>query len=48
MIEVRVDKKKGKVYLRDGWLDMKNFYNIERGAWIKLTYAEPNMLLMTI
>jgi len=48
MTELQVDKKKGKVYLRDGWLNMKNFYNIELGAWIKLTYAEPNMLLMTI
>jgi len=27
---------------------MKNFYNINLGAWIKLTYVEPNMSLMTI
>jgi len=48
MTEVRVDKKKGKVYLRDSWLEIMNFYNIDDGAWIKLTYVEPNMLLITI
>jgi hypothetical protein len=46
--EVRVDRKNGKIYLRDGWMQMKTFYNLELGAWIKLTYTEPNLMLMSI
>ena len=46
--EVRVHKKKGKVYLRDGWAGLKDFYKIGRGAWVSLTYIESNLMHMTI
>lgn len=32
MFEVKVHKKKGKVYFRDGWIGLKDFYNIGLGA----------------
>jgi len=48
MFEVKVHRKNGKVYLRDGWAELKDFYKVGRGAWVTLTYVEPNLLDMTI
>jgi len=48
MFEVKVHKKKGKVYFRDGWIRLKDFYNIGLGAWVTLTYIESNLMHMTI
>jgi len=48
MFEVKVHKKNGKVYLRDGWKGLKDFYKVGRGAWVALTYIESNLLDMTI
>lgn len=48
MFEVKVHRKNGKVYLRDGWADLRDFYKIDRGAWVTLTYVEPNLLDVTI
>lgn len=45
---IQVDKKNEKVYFRQGWLRLREFYKIELGAWICLTYAYPNLLLMAI
>jgi len=46
--EVRVHKKKGKVYLRDGWAELKDFYKLDQVAWVSLTYVESNLMHMTI
>jgi len=48
VFEVWVDKKNGKVYLKEGWFQLKKFYSIDLGTWIKLTYAEQNLILMSI
>jgi hypothetical protein len=48
MFEVKVHKKNGKVYFRDGWIGLKDFYKIGLGAWVTLTYIESNLLHMTI
>ena len=40
MFEVKVHKKYGKVYFRDGWIGLKDFYKIGLGAWVTLTYIE--------
>lgn len=48
MFKVKVHVKNGKVYLRDGWAELKGFYKVDRGAWVTLTYVQPNLLDMTI
>lgn len=48
VFEVRVHKKKGKVYLRDGWEELKDVYKIGSRAWVTLTYVESNLMHMSI
>ncbi|KEH16803.1 hypothetical protein MTR_0091s0090 [Medicago truncatula] len=48
MFEVRVHKKRGKVYLRDGWAVLKDVYKIGSHAWVTLTYLESNLMHMII
>jgi len=48
MFEVRVHMKKGKVYLRNGWADLRDVYKISNRAWVTLTYIESNRMHMTI
>lgn len=48
MFEVRVHKKRGKVYLRDGWAVLKDVYKIGSRAWVTLTYLESNLMHMII
>lgn len=48
VFEVRVHKKKGKVYLRDGWAELKDVYKIGSRAWVTLTYDESNLMHMSI
>jgi len=45
---VQVDNKKGKIYLRHGWLTLSTVYELQRGPWVYLTYVRPNLLAMTI
>lgn len=48
MFEVQVEKKNEQIYIRNGWSDLRGFYKIDLGAWITLTFAEPNLMLMSI
>jgi len=48
MIVVYVDKNRDKVYLRQGWLRLKDVYGINLGAWITLTYVRSNLFLIRI
>lgn len=48
MFEVRMHKKKGKVYLRDGWAELKDVYKIGSRAWVTLTYLRSNLMHMSI
>ena len=48
VIVVDVDKKCHKVYLRNGWLRLKNIYDIRYGTLMTLTYVRPNLLLLRI
>lgn len=51
MIEKRdrkVDNKCKKVYFKHGWFGLRDFYRLDLGAWIDLTYESPSLMLMTV
>lgn len=48
MFEVRLHKKKGKVYLRDGLAELRDVYKIGSRAWVTVTYLESNLMHMRI
>lgn len=47
-IEVHVEKQQNKIYLRDGWYGLKDFYRISLGAWVDITYESPRLFKMTV
>ncbi|MCH82105.1 hypothetical protein A2U01_0002902 [Trifolium medium] len=48
VLEVLVEKRKQKVYFRDGWYGMKDVYNLHFGGWVKLKYVNPRTFRITI
>ena len=48
LFEVRAVKRDGNIYFTDGWIAIRDFYKLDFGARIRLTYAEPNLMLMTL
>jgi len=47
-IEVRLGRRRKKVYFKHGWLGLKQFYNLDIGVWVDLTFESSNLLLMTL
>ena len=47
-IEVRLEKKDEKVYFVNGWFGLRDFYHLNLGAWIDLTYENPRLLTMVV
>lgn len=47
-LEVQVDIKNNKVFFKSGWFGLKDFYNIDIGAWATLTYEHPHLMRMTL
>ena len=47
-IEVQVERKNMKLYFKNGWYGLKDFYDIDIGAWVVFTYDNPNLMFMTI
>lgn len=47
-IEVHVEKKLNKIYLRDAWYGLKDFYRISLGGWVDITYESPRLFKMTV
>lgn len=47
-IEVQVVIKENKVYFKNGWFGMKDFYAIDVGAWALLTYEDSSFMRMSL
>jgi len=47
-VEVQVEIKENKVFFKNGWFGLKDFYNIKIGAWVTLIYEHPRLLRMTL
>lgn len=43
-VEVQVEIKKNKVFFKNGWFGLKDFYNIDIGAWATLTYEQIGLM----
>jgi len=44
-IEVKIEKKNGKVYFTDGWAKLKDLYNFLACSWITVIYVRCNLFL---
>ena len=47
-VEVQVEIKNNKVFFKNGWFGLKDFYNIDIGAWATLTYENPRLLRLSL
>lgn len=47
-IEVQVERKIDKVFFKNGWYGLRDFYDIGIGAWVLLTFEAPNLMFMTL
>jgi len=47
-IEVQVSIKDNKVFFKNGWFGMKDFYAIDIGAWALLTYEDSSFMRMSL
>jgi len=47
-VEVQVEIKNNKVFFKNGWFGLKDFYNVDIGAWATLIYEHPRLLRMTL
>jgi len=47
-IEVQVAIKDNKVFFKNGWFRMKDFYAIHIGAWALLTYEDSSFMRMSL
>jgi len=47
-IEVEVERKIFKVFFKNGWSGLKDFYDIDIGAWVILTFQNPNLMFMSL
>lgn len=45
-IEVKVEKKNGRVYFTEGWSKLHNFYNVGAGSWMTVVFANRNLFLI--
>jgi hypothetical protein len=46
--EVHVVKRSKKMYFEDGWIGLKDVYNIRFGAWVRFTYRDPKLLTIRV
>ncbi|WJX68547.1 hypothetical protein P8452_52903 [Trifolium repens] len=44
--EILIQEKDHELYFTRGWNELKNFYRVPFGAWIKLIYLESNRFVM--
>lgn len=47
-IEVQVEIKDNKVFFKNGWFGLKDFYHIDIVAWATLTYEDSGFMRMTL
>lgn len=47
-IEVQVAIKDNKVFFKNGWFGLKDFYAIDVGAWALLTYEDSSFMRMSL
>jgi len=47
-IEVQVEIKNNKVFFKNGWFGLKDFYNIDIGAWAILAYEDSSFMRMSL
>lgn len=45
-IEVKVDKKNGRVYFTEGWSKLQNYYDVGAGSWMTVVLANINFFLI--
>jgi len=44
----KVEDMYKKIYFKHGWFGLRDFYQLDIGAWIDLTYERPDLMLMTV
>jgi len=47
-LEVQVERIDDNVTFKNGWFELRDFYNIDIGAWILLTYEHPTLMTMSV
>ncbi|XP_045791435.1 uncharacterized protein LOC123886140 [Trifolium pratense] len=47
-IEVRVLRKCNEMFFEQGWLVLRDFYNLWFGAWLRIRYANPRLLAISL
>jgi len=47
-IEVQVEIQNNKVFFKNGWFGLKDFYNIDIGAWAILAYEDSSFMRMSL
>jgi hypothetical protein len=46
--EVHVIKRSRKMYFQDGWIGLKDVYDMRFGAWVRFTYRDPRLLTIRV
>jgi hypothetical protein len=46
--EILIQEKDHELYFTRGWNELKNFYIMKFGGWIKIIYLQPNRFVMHI
>ncbi|PNX94568.1 hypothetical protein L195_g017745 [Trifolium pratense] len=47
-LEVRILKKGSEMYFEQGWMVLRDFYNLWFGAWLKFRYVNPRLLVISL
>lgn len=47
-VEVQLERRNMKLFFKNGWYGLKEFYGIDIGGWVVFTYDSPRLMFMNI